>query len=78
MRTRWGRSAYSIANFRAGLRGKRLFGEGWVRNAFDTRYVPIAFPYPGPRAVGVRRRKRRAPDVRAARGSDVLMRLTSW
>ena len=42
-----GQSAYSIANFRAGLRGKRLFGEGWVRNAFDTRYVPIAFPYPG-------------------------------
>jgi iron complex outermembrane recepter protein len=42
-----GQEAYSIANFRAGLRGKRLFGEGWVRNAFDTRYVPIAFPYPG-------------------------------
>ena len=42
-----GQSAYSIANFRAGLRGKRLYGEGWVRNAFDTRYVPIAFPYPG-------------------------------
>jgi iron complex outermembrane receptor protein len=42
-----GQSAYSIATFRAGLRGKRLFGEGWVRNAFDTRYVPIAFPYPG-------------------------------
>jgi iron complex outermembrane recepter protein len=42
-----GQVAYSIANFRAGLRGKRLFGEGWVRNAFDTRYVPIAFPYPG-------------------------------
>jgi iron complex outermembrane recepter protein len=42
-----GQSAYAIANFRAGLRGKRLLGEAWVRNAFDTRYVPIAFPYPG-------------------------------
>ena len=42
-----GQSAYSIANFRAGLRGKRLFGEAWVRNAFDTHYIPMAFPYPG-------------------------------
>jgi len=42
-----GQSAYAIANFRAGLRGKRLYGEAWVRNAFDTEYVPIAFPYPG-------------------------------
>jgi iron complex outermembrane receptor protein len=42
-----GQEAYSIANFRAGLRGKRLFGEAWLRNAFDTQYVPIAFPYPG-------------------------------
>jgi iron complex outermembrane receptor protein len=42
-----GQQAYSISNFRAGLRGKRLFGEAWVRNAFDTQYVPIAFPYPG-------------------------------
>jgi iron complex outermembrane receptor protein len=39
--------AYSLANFRAGLRGKRLFGEAWVRNAFDTHYVPLAFPQPG-------------------------------
>jgi iron complex outermembrane receptor protein len=39
--------AYSLANFRAGLRAGRIFGEGWVRNAFDTRYVPVAFAYPG-------------------------------
>jgi iron complex outermembrane receptor protein len=39
--------AYAIANFRAGLRGKRLFGEAWVRNAFDTDYIPTAFPQPG-------------------------------
>ena len=39
--------AYSLANFRAGARGKWLFGEAWIRNAFDTMYVPIAIPYPG-------------------------------
>ena len=42
-----GQSAYSIANLRAGVRGKRVFAEGWVRNAFDTQYVPVAFAYPG-------------------------------
>ncbi len=26
---------------------KRLFAELWLRNAFETRYVPIAIPYPG-------------------------------
>ena len=39
--------AYSLVNIRAGARHKRLFGEVWVRNLFDTRYVPIAIPYPG-------------------------------
>jgi len=38
--------AYSLANFTGGVHGKYLFAEAWVRNAFDTRYVPIAFPYP--------------------------------
>jgi iron complex outermembrane receptor protein len=42
-----GQSGYSLANFRGGLRGKRLFGEAWVRNAFDTRYIPVAFEFPG-------------------------------
>ena len=42
-----GQSAYSLANFRGGLRGKRLFGEAWVRNAFDTEYIPVAFEFPG-------------------------------
>jgi len=37
--------AYSLANFRAGARGRFLFAEAWVRNAFDTRYIPIAFAY---------------------------------
>ena len=39
--------AYGLVNFRAGARGKWLFGEAWIRNAFDTMYVPIAIPFPG-------------------------------
>ena len=42
-----GQSAYSVTHFRAGVRTTRVFAEGWIRNAFDTRYVPIAFAYPG-------------------------------
>ena len=42
-----GQDAFSLAHFRAGARGRRLFAEAWLRNAFDTRYVPIAFAYPG-------------------------------
>lgn len=37
--------AYSLANVRAGLRSRSVFAEGWVRNAFDTRYIPVAFAY---------------------------------
>ena len=37
--------AYSLLNIRAGARSKYLFGEVWVRNAAQTRYVPIAIPY---------------------------------
>jgi iron complex outermembrane receptor protein len=37
--------AYSLANFRGGVRARNLFVEGWVRNAFDTTYVPVAFAY---------------------------------
>jgi iron complex outermembrane receptor protein len=39
--------AYSLVNLRAGVRGRLVFAEAWVRNAFDTRYVPLAFAYPG-------------------------------
>jgi iron complex outermembrane recepter protein len=42
-----GQDAYSLVNLRAGARAKRLFAELWLRNAFDTRYIPIAIPYPG-------------------------------
>ncbi len=40
-----GQDAYALSNFRGGVRGKYVFGEAWVKNAFDTRYVPIAFAY---------------------------------
>jgi iron complex outermembrane recepter protein len=37
--------AYSLANFRGGARGRYLFAEAWIRNAFDTNYIPVAFAY---------------------------------
>jgi iron complex outermembrane recepter protein len=37
--------AYSLTNFRAGVRSRYVFVEGWLKNAFDTRYIPIAFAY---------------------------------
>jgi iron complex outermembrane recepter protein len=40
-----GQSAYSLVDFRAGLRGRNWFIEGWAANALDTDYVPIAIPY---------------------------------
>lgn len=42
---RAGQEAYSLANLRGGLRNGRLSIEGWMENAFDTRYVPVAFAY---------------------------------
>ena len=42
-----GQDAYSLANFRGGVRARLLFAEAWMRNAFDTRYVPIALPFFG-------------------------------
>ena len=38
---------YSLVNLRGGVRGKYVFAETWIRNAFDSQYVPIAFPYQG-------------------------------
>jgi iron complex outermembrane receptor protein len=37
--------AYSLVNFRGGIRGRVVFVEGWIRNAFDTDYIPVAFAY---------------------------------
>ena len=42
---RAGQEAYSLANLRAGLRTGSFFGEAWVRNMFDTRYIPVALPF---------------------------------
>jgi iron complex outermembrane recepter protein len=42
-----GQDAYTLTNLRAGVRARHAFGELWIRNAFDTRYIPVAFPYPG-------------------------------
>jgi iron complex outermembrane receptor protein len=40
-----GQKAYTVANFRGGIRGKRVFIEAWMRNAFNTAYIPLAFSY---------------------------------
>ena len=37
--------AYSLANLRAGVRSRQVFAEAWVRNAFDTRYIPVALAF---------------------------------
>jgi iron complex outermembrane receptor protein len=42
-----GQDAYSLVNLRGGVRGKLLLGEVWIRNAFDTFYIPVAFAFPG-------------------------------
>lgn len=61
-----GQPAYALTNLRIGVRARRMSIEGWTRNAFDTRYVPVAFRYDGfapsgyvgepgaPRTLGVR------------------------
>jgi iron complex outermembrane receptor protein len=41
-----GQEAYSLVNLRIGATGRFLVGELLIRNAFDTRYIPLAFPYP--------------------------------
>jgi len=47
-----GQNAYSLANFRLGLRRETWYSEFFVNNAFNTRYVPIAIPFPGLAASG--------------------------
>jgi iron complex outermembrane receptor protein len=41
-----GQDAYSLANFRAALTTRLFIADVFVRNAFDTRYMPLAFSYP--------------------------------
>ena len=47
-----GQNAYTLANFRVGLRRQTWYSEVFVNNAFNTRYVPIAIPFPGLAASG--------------------------
>lgn len=42
-----GQDAYTLVNLRGGVHGRRYFGDLWMKNAFDTFYVPIAFAFPG-------------------------------
>jgi iron complex outermembrane receptor protein len=39
--------AYALVNVRSGVRANRITVDVWIRNAFDTRYIPVAFTYPG-------------------------------
>ena len=44
---REGQAAYSLVNLRAGVKARGFVAEAWMKNAFDTRYVPVAFAYGG-------------------------------
>ena len=44
--------AYSLVNFSAGFRGRNWFAEGWIHNAFDTNYVPVALEWGPGQMVG--------------------------
>jgi iron complex outermembrane receptor protein len=37
--------AYSLVNLRGGVQVGRVSIQAWIRNAFDAKYVPIAFAY---------------------------------
>jgi iron complex outermembrane receptor protein len=40
-------SAYVLTNFRVGVGANHWRLEGYIDNAFNTHYVPIAYPFPG-------------------------------
>ena len=42
-----GQKAYALVNMRAGVSVRRISVEGFIKNAFDTRYIPTAFAFPG-------------------------------
>ena len=42
-----GQAAYSLVNIRAGVKARGFVAEAWIKNALDTRYIPIAFAYAG-------------------------------
>ena len=47
-----GQNAYTLANFRLGVRRETWYSEFFVNNAFNTKYVPIAIPFSGLAASG--------------------------
>jgi len=38
---------FVLTNFRLGVRGDHWHLDGWIRNAFNEQYIPLAFPFPG-------------------------------
>ena len=42
-----GQDAYTLMHIRGGVHWKIVFVDAWMRNALGTRYVPVAFAYPG-------------------------------
>jgi iron complex outermembrane receptor protein len=44
-----GQDAFALTNVRFGARRNVFFAEAWIRNLFDTNYIPVAFAY-GPLA----------------------------
>ncbi len=67
-----GQDAYSLTNIRGGVRARRLFVEGWVKNAIQHHLHSGGVRLRPAHAVGLHRRERRAAHVRSARRSDVL------
>ena len=41
-----GQDAYSLVNLRAGVEIRKVLVEGWMKNALDKAYIPVAFAYP--------------------------------
>jgi iron complex outermembrane receptor protein len=40
-----GQDAYALMNLRGGYRRGLFVFEGWIKNLFDTDYIPVAFTY---------------------------------
>ena len=40
-----GQDTFALTNLRFGARRNMFFGEAWIRNVFDTKYIPVAFAY---------------------------------
>jgi outer membrane receptor protein involved in Fe transport len=38
-----GAERYELAHFRCGIAARNWRVDGWMRNAFDERYIPVAF-----------------------------------